>query len=218
MRFRVSVSDCAFESMVLSSIEGFALGDDSKLPRKVGAQAVEVIGPLWGSVSRSRSETRIQIERAVVSLTSERKYDECGMPDATQRLHADVMSVIAPAMTLLGDFHSHPWKGGVDEVHEEDGFDFTDEDFAAFQDDNLAWERGGGNPVILVLAVCRMKRLIGRPAKQLRSDLWTFYVGKYRCWIAVSVGYGDRQHTVADDKRIDFQLGESVFQGFRGAT
>lgn len=204
MRFQVRVSERAFETMVLAAVEAFVHGDSPRIPKKSGTSAVEVIGPLWGSIFHDSGTTILSVERAAVSLASERTYDGCEMPEASQRLVADVMGILAPDTILLGDFHSHPWKGGLSEAR--DGFNFTVEDLEVFRDDPLIWKRSGGNPVILVITVCRLERLMARPPEKLRTDLWTFDVGEHRCWITAVVGFDDRQHTKAGDGQVALEL------------
>lgn len=204
MHFEVNVAKSAFPSMVLGSVEAFAHGDSSSVPKKSGARAVEVIGPVWGSVKRESGRTILDIEHVAVSLASQRSYSGCEMPEATQRLLADTMEIIRPEAVLLGDFHSHPWKGGLAEGR--NGYEFTSEDLMVFREDPLIWERSSGNPVILVLTICRLARLMSRSPERLRSDLWSFDVGEHRCWLAAIVGFGNRQHTAAGDRQVVLNL------------
>jgi hypothetical protein len=104
----------------------------------------------------------------------------------------------SPHLTLLGDFHSHPYRT-LSEVNSVNGFEFSDRDFHAFLDDDLLWKQSNNNPVMLAITICRLGRVRENFGERIRSNVHRYKVGQFQFWINVAVGYldqdGKRCHT-----------------------
>jgi len=87
----------------MGAIEAYCHGDGFQTE-------IETIGPIWGHRRFKGDEQIIFLERLAVSLSAERDTDSVTPKAEATALMAEVMDRLAPELTLLGDFHSHPYK------------------------------------------------------------------------------------------------------------
>lgn len=189
--YRVRMSDRFLEAAIMGAIEAYCHGDGFQTE-------IETIGPIWGHRRLKGNDQIIFLERLAVSLSADRETDSVTPKAEATALMAEVMERLAPELTLLGDFHSHPYKDR-DEVSRNKGFEFSDGDFNAFLADNDLWERNPAGPVMMVITMCKLNRVHETGGKMIRYNIWQFDLGQYRFWINVCIGYldehGRRQHS-----------------------
>ena len=210
MRYRVRLSDYALESMVLASIEAYCLGDGNGR-----RHSLETLGYYWGVKRVDPELTSFHIERTSVSLSAQRHKDWVVANADAPRLKNEVVTRWSPHLTLLGDFHSHPYRN-LSEVKENNGFEFSDDDFESFLDDDLIWEKSGNTPMMLVMTVARLERVRESSVEYLiRNNVSSFDVGEFRFWLNAAVGYldadGERCNTGNTHSPVYLDLGSRFF-------
>ena len=151
-----------------------------------------------GTAELSGRQQIIFLERLAVSLSAERRTDSVTPKAEATNLMAEVMARLAPELTLLGDFHSHPYKDRAT-VNRIKGFEFSPGDFSSFIHDDDLWTHNPDGPVMLVVTVCRLNKVHDSAGQQVRNNVWQFDLGEFRFWINACIGYidsaGQRQHT-----------------------
>lgn len=190
--YRVRLSDRFLESAVLAAIEAYCHGDGKNQVE------IETVGPVWGYRRRDIEGVEIiYLDRLAVSLSASRSTASVTPVEEATHLMASVMDRLAPELTLLGDFHSHPYKDRS-EVQRHTGYDFSPADFECFLGDDLLWDRNPAGPIMVVITICRLSKVHNTDAKAIRNNVWQFDLGEFRFWINVVAGYlkdGERRHT-----------------------
>ncbi len=138
------------------------------------------------------------LEKLSVSIAARRSYESV-YPDAEAgALKSEVLRRMAPHLTLLADFHSHPWATQKSMKHDV-GFNFSPVDLDSFVEEDLFWQTSQNNPVMLVQTVVRLRRKGRRGSGWQRSNVFYFDIEHHRFWITAAVGYldeqGNRRHT-----------------------
>lgn len=189
--YRVRISDRFLESAVLAAVEAYCFGARGDTP-------TETIGPIWGFRRAAGDVEIIYLDRLAVSIAAKRRASSVEARAEATVLMANVMDRLAPEMTLLGDFHSHPCRDRA-EVASTTGYEFSDQDFRCFLADHLLWSRNPLGPVMVVVTVCRLERVHTSDHREIRPNVSRFYIGEFRFWINVVAGYfdehGERRHT-----------------------
>lgn len=108
-QYTVEVSDSALMHLCLMGLESYHSPGGYK----------ETYGVLWGTSSyreyKKESEGsdailyHYRIEHAITDIGAERSEDEVGSDQYNLKLKKDVIEECWPALSLLGDFHTHPY-------------------------------------------------------------------------------------------------------------
>jgi proteasome lid subunit RPN8/RPN11 len=106
--FLVNVSEAAFQSMVIATIESFLVPGRAGKAGRLTCQR-ETFGLLWGYETTTASKARcFNVEVAHVDTNAER-----GRSSVTPSKGLETVNKALPAywpnLKFLGDFHSHPW-------------------------------------------------------------------------------------------------------------
>jgi hypothetical protein len=189
--FWIRISDAALETIILSAIEAYVLGDGQAKPRR----EIETMGLLWGTQKSASDASNgrkvIFIESAVQSLSAQRSEGSVLLHEDAPHLMDSVLGRWAPQKQLLGHFHSHPYRN-ITEVKDCNGYLMSDEDFRFMKDGNDAdfyWKQATGTPVMLAITVCKLGRV--RETLQGRNTSWNrfqFDLGNFRFWLNAVVG------------------------------
>ncbi len=197
--YRVRISDAALNQIVVSGVEAYCLRGV-----KSSRTGVEILGYLWGTQRRSGEATLIHIDLATTSVVAKGTNTAVRAHKDSAVLMADVLDRWAPHLNLVGDFHTHPFCD-LDEVNGVGGFQFSDEDRAAFLEDDDIWGaalESGQHPIMLVLTICRMKRVRDTYGAMVRNQISQFDLGHLRFWLNGAVGYIDRKkRRLTEEKR-----------------
>jgi hypothetical protein len=193
-QYRIRLTPSLVESMTLATMEAYCIGD-SRARRKSG---VETYGYLWGTKKRTDGMTIFHLTKLSVSITAERSYMSVFPNPKTGVLKSKVLQRMAPHLTLLGDFHSHPW-ATQKSMKRDVGFNFSPADFVSLLEEDLFWETSDDNPVMLVQSVVRLRRAGRRGSGWQRQNVFYFDIDDHRFWINAVVGFvdeqGNRRHT-----------------------
>jgi hypothetical protein len=186
MKYKVRVSPTLLETMTLAAIEAYCYGNR----RKQKNAAVETLGYVWGYRKRENGTSIFYLDRTSVSISAERQYHSVTPNLDAAKLKNEVMMRWSPHLTLMGDFHSHPYRN-LKEVTNESGYNFSPEDFRELKLNDFIWQQSGDSPVILVIAVCRLGRVRDSVQDNFRNNTARFAVGDFQFWLNASVGYLD---------------------------
>ncbi len=169
-RLIIHVSQAALMQITLATIAAYAV------PRKIKRRTVrghETYGLLFGHVVTSESVTAYAVEHVAIDpyAKSSRAWVVGSKP--YQDTTAETVRQFWPWMSLIGDFHSHPYPGR-DRMPSVTGLS---------NDDRIDYEkrshRRGQTKQMRVFLVCSIHGLRGRQRPQRRNQLkWT--LGPYR--------------------------------------
>jgi hypothetical protein len=193
------------ESMTLAAVEAYCYGKRTK--RKWNP--VETLGYVWGFKKEEDERTIFYLDRTSLSISSSRERYGVLPNEEAARLKNQVVMRWSPHLTMLGDFHSHPYQT-LSQVQKTTGFEFTAEDFKSLLTDDMMWDFSGNTPVMLAITVCRLGRVRENIGGHLRGNVYRYAVGEFQFWINVAVGYvgedGKRHHTGNSHSRVELDI------------
>jgi hypothetical protein len=193
-QYRIQLTPSLVESMTLATMEAYCIGD----PRARRKSGVETYGYVWGTKKLTDGLTIFHLTKLSVSISAERSYMSVFPNPKTGVLKRKILQRMAPHLTLIGDFHSHPW-ATQKSMKRDVGFDFSPADFVSLLEEDLFWETSGNNPVMLVQSVVRLRRAGRRGSGWQRQNVFYFDIDDHRFWINAVVGFvdeqGNRRHT-----------------------
>lgn len=185
----VRVSTPALREMVLATVEAYQLARDKK------NRATEIYGHIWGHQRFLNDLVVYSVESVSVSSSSIGTHGTVDPNPKALALKQAVMDRWYPQLTLLGDFHSHPYDS-LAEVMRPDkkdpqskGFEFSESDFKSFSRDDVIWEAAGGSPLMLVMTICKLGSVREGYEANVRRNVQSFTIGEFRFWINGSAGY-----------------------------
>ncbi|WP_288586575.1 hypothetical protein [uncultured Methylobacterium sp.] len=197
MFYRVLISNDALGSMALAAIEAYCRGDG----RPTGRKGLETLGYVWGHKKISDDSIIYNVSKISVSLSATRHRDWVRADPEAGDLKNSFMERWSPELSLLGDFHTHPY-ASIDEVKEVSGFEFSDADFKSLESDDWLWEKTGNAPLMLAITICRVQRVHLSQGDQVRNNVGSFSVGEFRFWVNAAVGSLDgEERTCTGNKR-----------------
>ena len=207
MTIDMTISERALESMVLAACEAYAFGkDDSR-------EAVETYAHLWG-FRRSSTDGGIEhvhVDRISVCVSARVANDRATVFSDVIALQDDIVKHWSPHLSLLGDFHTHPYASRR-ELIDNDGWKFSDCDRTSFLGDDNLWKRADGNPVSLVMAIAELQAVRQGWAEWKAAYRWRFDVGQYRFYLSAAAGRedegGERKFT---QRGVNLALGQYFF-------
>jgi hypothetical protein len=106
--YLVNVSEAAFQSMVIATIESFLVPGRAGKAGRLTRQR-ETFGLLWGYETTTASKARcFNVEVANVDANAERGRSSV-IPSHGLETINKALPTYWPNLKFLGDFHSHPW-------------------------------------------------------------------------------------------------------------
>ena len=109
--YLVNVSEAAFQSMVIATIESFLVPGRAGKANRLTSER-EAYGLLWGYETVTPSKGRcFNVEVANVDTNAERGKSWVTPSRAVETINR-ALPAYWPNLKFLGDFHSHPWTSG----------------------------------------------------------------------------------------------------------
>lgn len=185
----VKVSEAAAIELIMSGLAAY------EGRRRAGKTYVETCGQLWGLTKPLPGRRRLfYVEHATTGALSKRHPDWV-IPHAGEvSVKRAVMERLRPELTLLGEFHTHPYDS-LDEVKRNEGWEYSRgevSDQTAWTAEgggrDLYWEATSGHPLFLVLTVCELKRVRPHQQRRFYNNILEFGVGNFRFWLHGVVG------------------------------
>ena len=186
MTIEMTISERALESMVLAACEAYAFGKDD------GREAVETYAHLWGFRRSSPDGVpeHVHVDRISVCVSAQVANDRADVFSDVIALQDDIVKHWSPHLSLLGDFHTHPY-GSRRDLIDNDGWEFSDCDRTSFVADDNLWRRADGSPVSLVMAIAELQAVRAGWATPKTAYRWRFDVGQYRFYLSAAAGRRD---------------------------
>ena len=171
----VHVSDVAIMDLLLASMESFHNRRDSK--------PVETGGLLWGSISSDREMDHVTVAHISTDSHGKRHPDYFTLNETSTNAKCELMKLRWPHLTMIGDFHTHPYLR-YDEVP-ADGPEFSDGDIKWYEE--FQTRKTWAGRVGLVLTLAELTRRDGRgiaPSVSKRhGNTLHWQLGRYRFWL-----------------------------------
>ena len=124
---------------------------------------------LWGYCRQGRETEYVHVDRIGVCVSAKAKKDQVKLSKDVITLQDDIVKRWSPHVSLLEDFHTHPWESRK-ELRRFRGWNFSDTDKDSFLADDELWKHAGDNPITLVMAVTKLQRVRKSQTKQLRQQ------------------------------------------------
>lgn len=182
-RLIIHVSQAALMQITLATIAAYVV------PRKIKGRTVrghETYGLLFGHVVTSQSVTAYSVEHVAIDPYAKSSRAWVVGSKQYQDTTADTVRQFWPWMSLIGDFHSHPYPGrdrlpSVTGLSNDDRIDYE-----------KRFRRKGQEKQMRVFLVCSIHGLRGRQRPQRRNQLkWT--LGPYRLALDAYFGLEGRR-------------------------
>lgn len=107
--YLVNVSETAFQSMVIATLESFLVPGRAGKARRYTRQR-ETFGLLWGYETTTASKAKcFNVEVAIVDANAERSRSSVTPSAGLVETVNKALPAYWPNLKFLGDFHSHPW-------------------------------------------------------------------------------------------------------------
>lgn len=184
----VRVSETALREMVLCTLETYRLTEGSRRKKASIQTGIEVFGHIWGFHRQVEEELVFYVESVSPSLAAQGNNSSVTPHPETLRLKKAVVERWSPHLTLIGDFHSHPYDS-FSKVSEIKGWQFSDQDFKSLLADDEIWSSAGNSPLMLVMTICEMDRVREGTFLPQSNNVVRFDIGEFRFWLGASVGY-----------------------------
>ena len=207
MTLEITISDRALESMVLAACEAYVFGKDDDL------EAVETYAHMWGFRRRSPDgqTEHVHVDRISVCVSAQVTNDHAAVFTDVIALQDDIVKHWSPHLSLLGDFHTHPYDTRQELIANR-GWEFSDCDETSFLNDANMWQRADGDPLSLVMAVTQLQRVREGWATSKAAYRWRFDIGQYRFYLSAAAGRqnerGEREFT---QRGVNLALGQYFF-------
>ena len=105
MDYSVRISDEVLESMSLAAIEAYCLGDG----KKKNKEKIETLGYMWGFRRIEEEHTVFFVSKLSISISALRNSSWVAPNPHALTLKNALVKRWSPQLTLLGDFHTHPY-------------------------------------------------------------------------------------------------------------
>ncbi len=184
MAVNVRVSDQALESMVLAACEAYEFGNNNNF------KSVETIGHVWGyrkGGDEGRMPDHIYVERLSPCVSAKGTAHSVEFATGVIDLKDSIVGHWSPHLSLLGDFHTHPYESR-EELVKSKGWNFSKVDKTSFLEDKKLWQRAGNAPISLVMAIAPLERVHGTWGESGAQFRWRFDVGEYRFYLSAAIG------------------------------
>jgi len=213
MIYRVNISENALEAMTIAAIEAYLVGDGRN-------KELETYGYVYGFRTSAGNQTRILVDRMHVSTSAKKTTDYVIPNETAEKLVHAILQRRSPHLLYLGDFHTHPY-GTLKKVNKISGYEFSPPDLESFPNLDFLWEQSDDNPIMLVMTICKLRRVARTGGEFIRPNIWQFNVGEFRLWLNVVVGFESgigRDHTGNNGNGHDraFLDMDSLFYNERG--
>lgn len=185
----IHVSDSSLMHLVLAGMEAY------KMRAYKGRSPLETGGLLWGHVKDDTNGTdHITVEHVSTDTDAERTPDSIALSERTTQIKREMVQDRWPNLSLVGDFHTHPYKSYGQALREK-GWQFSDGDYQWYQEDRTreSWPGRVG----LVLAIAELKKNQGYQDPRVRKRLGNtiqWQQCQYRFWLSAYAidNVGDR--------------------------
>ncbi|MCY3811151.1 MAG: hypothetical protein OXH15_05095 [Gammaproteobacteria bacterium] len=175
----VHVTDSALMHLLLAGMESY---------RAKRHGALETGGLLWGFIKdETDSEMdHITIEHVSTDTYAKRKPDSVALSDRTTSAKRDVIEQRWPHLSMIGDFHTHPYTNYTEAVDNK-GWEFSRGDFEWYENGHTAESWAGRVGLVLAIAGLQRYHKDNHATTRVRSrygNTLQWQLGRYRFWLS----------------------------------
>lgn len=189
----IRVSDSALLQLLMAGMESYRV-------RRWGGHATSSRGPaetaglLWGYTACRDGMDHVVVEHVSTDKFAEGTYWESDAPnDDVTRVKEEIVADRWPHLSMLGDFHTHPYKGGLGEVTnagptsagKPGGWHASPGDVCVYEKrDRDSWP----GRIFLILTIARLEKY--DPDKHIEPERIDSHIlawqqlGRYRFWLS----------------------------------
>lgn len=202
-RLTIHVSDSALLHLMFAGMESYCVRRWGK-SISTSKGPVETAGLLWGYCVTRDEEEHVLVEHATTDKFAEGNRNEVEFPvAAVTRAKQAVLATRWPYLSLIGDFHTHPYETYTEAVSAK-GWEFSKGDRESYETYSEAdtWE----GRVALVLTIAELDRVHNE--KRIDSDVISdngirWQLEKYRFWLT---GYAIDREPAATNVKNRFRV------------
>lgn len=180
----IHVRDSSLMGLVVAGIESYHVRDWGNGARK---GTVETAGLLWGYVASKKNMDHVVVDYISTDTYAKRTANDVTLNDDVTEVKQRVIELRWPHLTMLGDFHTHPYEnvGDVPKGKGCKGWEFSKGD--------REWYEGnieGHSPttwpgrIALVLTIAELGRSNHKDAEVVSDNVICWQMDKYRFWLA----------------------------------
>jgi hypothetical protein len=179
--YLVSISETAFQSMVVATIESYLVhGPTGKDQRRRNRR--EVYGLLWGYETANNGTRYINVELATMDLNADRRSFSVKPSKAIEVVNK-TLPVYWPTLQFLGEMHSHPHHGGERDPWKRPNL--SEGDRAAIEEGKEFAKTGCR--VALVFTIMKLNKHGSRKPRYTYENEFEFLINDLRmsvtCWV-----------------------------------
>ena len=176
----IHVSDSAIMHLMLAGMESFFVRHWGKnVTDKKGP--AETAGLLIGYKTRRDDMDHFMVEHVTTDTFAKGTYWSVGLNEVVTRTKCEVIEERWPHLSLIGDFHTHPYKT-YSEAEGAKGWEASKEDRDSWKHDKLVEDP---TSIALILTIAQLKRQREHiTPKTKRKNTLHWQQGKFRYWLA----------------------------------
>ena len=184
---RIVISDSALPTIICAAMEAYVV-DHGGLIKCFPKDRIETYGLLWGYVRYVDSTHGcpvVFVDSATVDTSAKRSRTSVLPKSEALELKIDLFNTFWPQLSLVGDFHSHPFDNQT-EVRDARGWQFSDDDNAAIS--QMTFENQMDLAVQLVVTVSEMRKSGWMKPRYVEGfSAINFVIDNYKLWIKAGV-------------------------------
>ena len=200
MKTQIRIADSALEGMILAACEAYKFGNGSN------DEPVETYGHVWGyrRLGLDGGTEHIHVDRFNSCVSAEGSPDDVSVAFEVVDLQDSIVRHWSPHLSLLGQFHTHPYKSR-EELVSERGWGFSKPDDKSFRKDDSLWKRADDSPISLVMAMAPLQRVHEGWGEAKAPNRWRFELGEYRFYLSAAIGrkQGKKRRVMQNDLGLD---------------
>ena len=181
----VHVSDQALMHLLMAGMESYKVRQWNNVATTERGP-VETGGVLLGYKTHKDSIDHIMVEHASTDTYAERSYQSVTLNDRVTEAKRQVLEGRWPHLSLIGDFHTHPYKNGYVEALGASGWEASRGDYESYieKDEDSPWR---GSCAALILTITDLKRYREESyhdPKVTRDHIVHWQQKEYRFWLS----------------------------------
>lgn len=178
----IHVSDNAIIHLLMAGIESYHVrhwGDQISENRG----PAETAGLLFGYYTSREDMDVITVDHVSTDTFAKGTYWEVGLNETVTQVKKDVIRRRWPHLSLVGDFHTHPYKSYTDAANDK-GWQFSDEDYKCYDAyDPNDWS----GRCALILTIAKLSRVSEDSrwdSDAFRDNVIRWQIGDFRFWLS----------------------------------
>lgn len=182
----VHVSDSALIHLVLSAVESYHVRPWGK-EFSSNRGPVETGGLLLGYFNQGKTMDHVVVEHISTDTYAHRAAGSNTLNDEVIRVKRDILAVRWPHLSLVGDFHTHPYATDytIEQMNKDQAWKFSEGDYDSYERGSDPWtttQWPGRVGLVLTMTLPQRKTPI-RP-ELIRNNVLQWQQADYRFWLA----------------------------------